>query len=62
MIERGHSLEDIRGFTLHQLQSFSEAAMRAHRRGLADELSNLRAAQFDKNTYKAYRKALTDGI
>lgn len=62
MIQRGHTLHDIRGYTLMQLRVFSEAAERARRRDMADDVINLRVAQFsDKNDFKTYMKALTDG-
>ena len=58
MIERGHTLQDIRGYTLLQLRTFTEAAERARRRAMVDDLANLRAAQYDNGNYAKYLKAL----
>ena len=58
MIEHGHSLQDVRGYTLGQLRSFTEAAERAHRRDLADQLATLKAATYPKKEFNAYLKAL----
>jgi hypothetical protein len=44
-----------------QLRAFTEAAERARRRRLADEVSNMRAAQYDKKHFTDYLKALSDG-
>ncbi|WP_196769938.1 hypothetical protein [Stenotrophomonas maltophilia] len=43
-----------------QFRAFSEAAAQARRRHLAEELMNLRAAQFDAPDYTAYLDNLTD--
>lgn len=40
---------------------FTEAAERARRRDLADQVVNLRAAQYDKNAFKDYLKKLRNG-
>lgn len=50
------------GFTLMQFRAFTEAAQRARRRTLADELVNIRAAaKYDSKGFKSYLKGLTDG-
>lgn len=51
----------MRGYTLMQLRAFTEAAERARRRGLVDQLSNLRAAQYDQKHFTDYLKALDHG-
>src|SRR4249919_943802 len=62
LIERGHSLADVRGYTLAQVRTFSEAAGRALRRDLVDSAWNLRTAQAaDSNKFESYIKALTHG-
>lgn len=58
-MERGHRLDDVRGYTLRQLRAFTEAAGRARRRELRDDVVNLRAAQYDKNGFKAYLESIT---
>lgn len=50
----------MRGYTLAQVRAFSEAAQRAYRRRLADQLVNLRAAQFETNDYKRFLTKLQD--
>ncbi|MEO6518824.1 MAG: hypothetical protein ABIO17_07525 [Pseudoxanthomonas sp.] len=42
------------------MRAFTEAAERARRRSVADELINLRAAQYDKKHFNQYLKKLTD--
>lgn len=42
-----------------QFKAFSEAAARAAKRALADELINLRAAQFDSADFSKYLGKLT---
>lgn len=44
-----------------QLRQFTEAAERARRRAMLDQVTNLRAAQFEKSTYAKYVRTLTDG-
>lgn len=60
MIEHGHSFGEIRCYTLGQVAAFTEAAARAKRRRMTDEVMNLRAAQYDESGFKSYLKALTD--
>jgi hypothetical protein len=48
----------VRGYTLGQLRTFSEAAERARRRDLIDHAWNLRAAQFDKSGFEEHLKRL----
>jgi hypothetical protein len=54
-------LSEIRGYTLRQLRAFTEAGARARRRHLADLLSVMRAAEYDKKDFKAFMGKLTDG-
>ena len=61
LIERGHTLQDVRGYTLGQLRTFTEAAERAKRRELADQVVNLRAAKYPKQEFNAYLRVLTHG-
>jgi len=62
LIESGHRWPDVLGFTLMQFRAFTEAAQRARRRNLADELVNIRAAaKYDGKGFKSYLKGLTDG-
>lgn len=61
MIERGHALGDIRGYTLMQLRTFSLAAVKARRRELAENLVSLRAARYEKSEYADFLRKLTDG-
>ncbi|WP_144774210.1 hypothetical protein [Luteimonas sp. J16] len=44
LVERGHSLSDIKGYTLAQLRAFAKAGERARRMDLADQLTIQRAA------------------
>jgi hypothetical protein len=44
-----------------QLQAFTEAAERARRRRLVDELFNLRAARYEKQHFTEYLNKLTHG-
>lgn len=44
LIERGHSLSDIKGYTLAQVRAFAQAGERARRMELADQLTIQRAA------------------
>jgi gamma-glutamylcysteine synthetase len=61
LIERGHSFTEVKGYTLRQLREFTDAAERARRRAMVDDLVNLRASQYDKNSYRDYlRKLSTD--
>ncbi|HDS1123499.1 TPA: hypothetical protein QDZ60_000768 [Stenotrophomonas maltophilia] len=50
----------IKGYTLAQFRAFSEASALARRRHLAEELMNLRAAQFEGSDYSAYLNKLMD--
>lgn len=59
-MQSGHALGCIKGYTLAQFRAFTEAAAQARRRWLAEELMNLRAAQFDATEYTAYLNKLTD--
>lgn len=61
LIEHGHSFQEVKGYTLRQLRSFTEAAERAQRRHLVDQAHNLRAANLEPDPFKAYIKTLTDG-
>jgi hypothetical protein len=58
LIERGHSLGDVRGYTLAQLRAFTAAAEKSRRRELRDQVVNLRAAQYEKNDFAKYLKGL----
>jgi hypothetical protein len=51
----------VRGYTLGQLRTFTEAAERAKRRELADQVVNLRAAKYPKQEFNAYLRVLTHG-
>lgn len=42
-----------------QLRSFTEAAERARRRAMVDDIANLRAAQFDPDNFGKYVRKLT---
>lgn len=58
LIEHGHVLSEIRGYTLRQVRAFSEAAGRAKRRAMADHAAIARAAQYDKKDFEAFMKKL----
>lgn len=60
LVERGHSLSDVRGYTLAQLRAFSEAADRARRMELADTLTIQRAATYATADFNALLKRLTE--
>jgi len=51
-------MADVRGYTLAQLRAFTEAAERGRRRALRDQVVNLRAAKYDKKSFKDYLKKL----
>jgi len=58
LIERGHRLSDIRGYTFAQLRAFTHAAGRARRRALRDAALSARAAQWERADWAAFVRAL----
>lgn len=58
LIQHGHVLGEIRGYTLGQFRKFSDAAQRAHRRQLVDMGNVMRATTYDKNSFGAFMKQL----
>jgi hypothetical protein len=61
LIQSGHALADIRGYTLHQFRAFTEAAARSARRRLADNLAIARVAQYERKDYEAVLRKLSHG-
>jgi hypothetical protein len=62
LIERGHTLADVRGYTLQQVRLFTQAALRARRRELAEDLFNARVAgMYDESGFTTYLGKLTRG-
>lgn len=48
--------------TLGQVRAFTEAAERAQRRNLVDQLANMRVAfKYEKDDYNRYFRKLSDG-
>lgn len=58
LIQHGHVLSEIRGYTLAQFRKFSDAAQRAHRRHLVDLGNVMRATTYDGNSFGAFMKKL----
>jgi hypothetical protein len=51
----------VRGYSLLQLRLFTEAAVRARRRELAELAIAARSAQYDKKGFRDHLRGLTDG-
>ncbi|MRT52122.1 hypothetical protein FG478_00170, partial [Xylella fastidiosa subsp. multiplex] len=62
LIEHGHSITQIKGYTLAQLRAFSHAAGRAAARRQRDAAITLPAAQYAQSVFERYIAALENGL